>query len=485
MLFQPAYLWLYSAAPAMADEYQTRHYVMGWAESKMVSYSKTMFREPLYTAVLGLVRALWFVQGLKFTVTGLENVPAHGGAVLAINHTGYMEFTYAGLPMRKHKRLIRYMAKSEAFNNPIAGPLLRGMHHIPVDRVDGNSSYDSAVAALRSGELVGVFPEASISSSFEIKKFKSGVVRMALDARVPIIPIVIWGGQRVWTKGLPRRFGRNHFPIYVDVGKPFYVYEPIEDSVEELRSHMKDTLGVLQKRYGEEHGPYPKGATWVPAKLGGGAPTPEEADVQDKEVEERRRSRRKAKEQLADAAARVRLMASSATEAADHEDEQTAQQLHEASHTFAQAVEQLQAAASSGLEEGTHALQESAKALQDAGRYLHRVTSEYGRKTQAYAKDQGTAFVGAATDVGSRALESMKGGGEFVRGYTRGLYDSIVERFEQSGDGLDDEDSTMFENMKDASDLVFDYTRGLSSPEVEDDDSSQESGDDRNGDSEK
>ena len=72
-----------------------------------------------------------------------------------------------------------------------------------------------AVERLRAGELVGVYPEATISRSFELKEFKSGAARMARDADVPIIPMIVWGAQRMWTKDHPRNMGRKKIPITV------------------------------------------------------------------------------------------------------------------------------------------------------------------------------------------------------------------------------------------------------------------------------
>ena len=68
---------------------------------------------------------------------------------------------------------------------------------------------------LRAGELVGVYPEATISRSFELKEFKTGAARMALEAQVPIVPLIVWGAQRMWTKDHPKSLGRNKIPITV------------------------------------------------------------------------------------------------------------------------------------------------------------------------------------------------------------------------------------------------------------------------------
>ncbi|WP_433563981.1 lysophospholipid acyltransferase family protein [Nocardia sp. CA-151230] len=232
--------------------------------------------EPVYYPVIGLARTIFALQGLKFTVKGDENIPATGGAVIAINHTGYMDFTYAGLPARTTGRYIRFMAKKEVFDSSVSGPIMRALKHIPVDRAAGADSYHEAVKRLRAGELVGVYPEATISRSFELKGFKSGAARMAIEAGVPIIPIVIWGAQRVWTKGFPKRLGRTNTPISIAVGKPIQPFEPAAALTDQLHATMSDMLLDLQQDYTHEPGAY-----WVPARLGGSAPTLEEANAMD------------------------------------------------------------------------------------------------------------------------------------------------------------------------------------------------------------
>jgi 1-acyl-sn-glycerol-3-phosphate acyltransferase len=245
--------------------------------------------DPVYRTIIGLARAVFFVQGLKFDVRGAENIPAAGGAVIAINHTGYMDFTYAGLPARTPKRYIRFMAKKEVFDDTISGPIMRSLKHIPVDRSAGADSYLAAVDYLRRGELVGVYPEATISRSFEIKEFKSGAARMAFEAGVPIVPLVIWGAQRVWTKGYPKRLGRTNTPISISVGKPVEPFEPIAELTETVRTTMREMLLNLQQDYVHEPGAY-----WVPARLGGSAPTLTEADAMDAAEADERRQRARA-----------------------------------------------------------------------------------------------------------------------------------------------------------------------------------------------
>ena len=234
--------------------------------------------EPVYGTVISVARLLWLAEGLKFTVSGVENVPKSGPGVVAVNHTGYMDFTYAGIPaFLQGRRKVRFMAKKEVFDNKIAGPLMRGMKHIPVDRGAGADSYAQAVDYLKRGELVGVFPEATISRSFEIKEFKSGAARMALDANAPIIPTVMWGSQRIWTKGHPKRLGRTGVKILISVCEPI---EPVGDPdaiTAKLHKVMSEKLLELQDAYGT----HPAGEFWVPARLGGSAPTLAEANKLD------------------------------------------------------------------------------------------------------------------------------------------------------------------------------------------------------------
>ena len=247
--------------------------------------------EPVYTPVIGIARALFAAQGLKFTITGSENIPTSGGAVLVINHLSYLDFAYAGLAARPSKRLVRFMAKDDVFRHKISGPLMRGMHHIPVDRAAGAASFREAVSALRAGEIVGVFPEATISRSFELKGFKSGAVRMAQAAGVPVLPMVIWGSQRVWTKGHPKRLGRTKVPITLSVGEPILAGR--KDSAEEIsaaiRAQMTDLLHSAQEAYPAVPTTELK---FLPARLGGSAPTLEQATVLDEQDSARRAAHR-------------------------------------------------------------------------------------------------------------------------------------------------------------------------------------------------
>ncbi|MGL4176088.1 MAG: lysophospholipid acyltransferase family protein [Dermatophilaceae bacterium] len=236
--------------------------------------------EPVYRPVIHAVKTLFFLQGTRFTLEGAENVPREGGAVMAINHTSYLDFMYAGLPAWPHRRYVRFMAKQSIFRHRVAGPLMRGMRHIPVDRHAGGRAFADAVHALKSGEIVGVFPEATMSRSFELKEFKPGAVKMAQVAGVPILPTTIWGGQRVWTKELPKHLGRANIPVLVRIGAPMTLgrRDDVVAATAELKARMQAQLDDQQAAYPTLSG---DDLRWIPARLGGTAPTPEAARAAD------------------------------------------------------------------------------------------------------------------------------------------------------------------------------------------------------------
>jgi 1-acyl-sn-glycerol-3-phosphate acyltransferase len=238
-------------------------------------------KDPVYRPVISAVRTLFFVQGTRFTIIGQEHVPAVGGAIMAINHTSYLDFMYAGLPAWPNRRYVRFMAKKSVFSHRVTGPLMRGMGHIPVDRHKGGEAFAAAIRALRAGEIVGVFPEATMSRSFELKEFKPGAVKMAQVAGVPVLPVTIWGGQRVWTKNLPKHMRPgSRIPVSITVGAPLEIArrEDVNAANERLRAAMQAQLDAQQAAYPTLHG---EDLRYVPARLGGLAPTPEQAHAAD------------------------------------------------------------------------------------------------------------------------------------------------------------------------------------------------------------
>lgn len=231
--------------------------------------------EPVYRSLEIAAHTLAAVQGMHLSIVDEHNVPSEGGAVIAVNHTGYVDFLPAALGVYRAGRRVRYMIKSEMMDVRVVRFLIEHTHTVPVDRSAGGEAYAVAVERLRQGFLLGVYPEATISRSFELKEFKTGAVRMAAEAGVPIVPCIVWGSQRQWSKGTQRRMGRRRIPVSVRFGTPLHVEhaaDPVTET-ERLKSVMSSLLDAVRAGYPE----HPRGADWVPAAMGGSAPTLAEA----------------------------------------------------------------------------------------------------------------------------------------------------------------------------------------------------------------
>lgn len=247
-----------------------------------------------YPPIILTAKAAFRLLGQRFVMSGTEHVPRTGGVLLAVNHIGYADFVYGGLAANPSGRLVRFMAKREIFDNAVGGPVMRSMHHIEVDRGEGLASFRTAVDYLRAGEAVGIFPEATISRAFVLKEFKTGAVRIAAEAGVPLVPVVLWGTHRVITKDHPRDLSRGK-TIAITVGAPMHPTgeDPAAETAE-LRSTMAEMLDRTIRAYPAEE--QPPGSWWLPAEYGGSAPTLEEAARLDAE-EKRERARRRAARQ--------------------------------------------------------------------------------------------------------------------------------------------------------------------------------------------
>lgn len=234
--------------------------------------------EPVYRPVIGVALSLFKVMGWRVITSGVENIPASGPAVIASNHVGYLDFVFIGYGARDRKRLVRFMAKQEIFKHPVAGPLMRGMKHIPADRFgQAGVAVQHSVDLLRKGEVIGMFPEGTISRSFLPAEAKTGSVRIAMEAGAPLVPCSVWGSQRILTKGRPKNVQRG-LVITVDYGPPV-PYDASDDPrvvTKELMDRITRMTEFAAKKYPQQ----PAGDSdrwWLPASMGGSAPTVEES----------------------------------------------------------------------------------------------------------------------------------------------------------------------------------------------------------------
>lgn len=249
-------------------------------------------RDLTYPPIIGTAKTLFKVLGMSFQTSGTEHIPREGGAILASNHVSYVDFVFNGLAAQPAGRLVRFMAKKEAFDHRVSGPIMRSMHHIPVDRAQGEASLHEAAEYARRGEIVGIFPEATISRSMEVKEIKTGAVRAAAEAGVPLVPMVVWGTQLLKTKDHDADLWGRGKTIALHVGEPIPVTG--EDPVAET-ALLHESLTALLDKAIREYPVSPEGQWWAPARYGGTAPTPDEArrmDLDEKAAREAKRAQR-------------------------------------------------------------------------------------------------------------------------------------------------------------------------------------------------
>jgi 1-acyl-sn-glycerol-3-phosphate acyltransferase len=164
------------------------------------------------------------------------------------------------------------------------------IRHIPVDRDAGSQAFRDAVGNLKAGELVGVFPEATMSRSFEIKEIKNGAVRMAAASGTPLIPMIVFGGQRILGYGV-KDFSRGK-TIAITIGEPIPC--PRGSDFDQLTLDLRTSLQRLLDLTIDRYPPAPTGvdAWWLPVRRGGTAPTLEQAEQIDAAARQAKLERR-------------------------------------------------------------------------------------------------------------------------------------------------------------------------------------------------
>ena len=236
-----------------------------------------------YRLAIRAFRLIFALLGLRFDIRGEQHLPTSGPAIVACNHIGFLDFALVGHVAGHRRRLVRFMAKQSTFDNPISGPPMRAMRHIPVDRSCGAPAARQARDELRAGELVGIFPEATISRAWTLKPFKRGASTLAVSEQVPIVPVVVWGGHRVLT--VDGRWSlRRGKAITVLIGEQIRPAPDAEVAAvdAELRERMQELLDVAQRDYPDQ----PRDDAdrwWLPQHRGGSAPTPQVATELDAE----------------------------------------------------------------------------------------------------------------------------------------------------------------------------------------------------------
>ncbi|MEM7140873.1 MAG: HAD-IB family hydrolase [Actinomycetota bacterium] len=183
------------------------------------------------------------VPNARIELSGLDNIPSHGGAIVVGNHRSYFDPTVMSLVIARAGRNARYLGKKEVFDVPLIGDLAIAAGGIRVDRGTGSSEpLDAAIEALKGGELVTLMPQGTIprGPAFFDPELKGrwGAARMATAARVPVIPVGLWGTERVW----PRSSRMPHMRIDDPPTVTAHVGPPVELK---YRSEDADTKRIM------------------------------------------------------------------------------------------------------------------------------------------------------------------------------------------------------------------------------------------------
>ena len=191
-----------------------------------------------------LWRALWWLALVlrpffgTLRVDGRAHVPLEGGFVLASNHSPGADYVILGYTC---PRQIYYMAKAEAFRvHPWLNRLLDALGTFPVERGGKDmAAFSASVDLLQSGRVVGMFPEGTRSRDGKLQRGKPGAVRIAMQAQLPVVPVVVIGGAQIFSR-FRLRLGRPH--VIVRFGPPIYLEGDVND-----KAVVRDNTDVMMR----------------------------------------------------------------------------------------------------------------------------------------------------------------------------------------------------------------------------------------------
>jgi 1-acyl-sn-glycerol-3-phosphate acyltransferase len=214
--------------------------------------------------------------------TGLENIPEKGPAILASNHLSFIDSLFIPLLL---KRRVVFLGKSDYFDSWRTRWFVRSVGVIPVRREGGAASeaaIRTGIKALKDGQLVAIYPEGTRSPDGRLYRGKTGVARMALEARAPVIPVCVKGTDRVMPIGarVPRLVGRAEiiygapltFEQYHDRWRDRFVLRSVTDEI------MYEIMMLSDQEYVDEYAAKVKKdlatASEAPAEAEAAAPQP-------------------------------------------------------------------------------------------------------------------------------------------------------------------------------------------------------------------
>jgi putative phosphoserine phosphatase / 1-acylglycerol-3-phosphate O-acyltransferase len=163
----------------------------------------------------------------RIQFAGIEHIPASGPAIVVFNHRSYFDPTVMALVIAKAGRNVRGLGKKEVFDVPLVGRILKASGGIRVERGTGSDEpLEAAIAAVEAGELLMIAPEGTIPRGpafFDpVLKGRWGAARIAAATRAPVIPVGLWGTEKVWPRSsrLPKFSVTDRPEVTATVGPP-------------------------------------------------------------------------------------------------------------------------------------------------------------------------------------------------------------------------------------------------------------------------
>ena len=190
----------------------------------------------------------------KRTWQGSENIPQSGPAIVISNHLSYADVLFFAQFLFKNGRAPRFIGKRSVFNVPVIGRILLAAGQIPVDResTHAGKALDHAVAALRAGHLIGIYPEGTLTRDENLWPMvaKTGAARLAIITQLPIIPVAAWGNADVLPpyNKIPRIWRRSKIILragaHIDMS-PWYGKQDDPAALAQATAHIMGELTTM------------------------------------------------------------------------------------------------------------------------------------------------------------------------------------------------------------------------------------------------
>lgn len=212
-----------------------------WGSTAVIISFFTRTGNPVHKVARIWARGILFVSRIKVTVNGLENIDPTQSYVYMSNHQSNFDIPVllAYLPVQ-----FRWLAKAELFKIPIFGRAMRGAGYVKIDRFNQEAAFESlneAARKMKNGVSIMIFPEGTRSRDGNIRSFKKGGFIMALDAAVPIVPVVLKGTWTIMDKSSLRiNTGEVSLNIETPIATTDYTRENKDDLIKSVRAVISE-----------------------------------------------------------------------------------------------------------------------------------------------------------------------------------------------------------------------------------------------------